>query len=194
VKDEKNKQKRLEKALSTNLRSSGHDDDDDDKEEESTSKSQKKATKDDNIHNVLPIEIIKNNNDLVQSTLHAFEQEIQGLVTACTQHETELQRLHEHILKQNQLSEALTLEEDALHTEYNSLEIDARSFEHIHQQLTLQCRTADREVAALCCVQLHSTLFDITTSVEDDRGGRQQLLYPLINDLRFAHRPKGELV
>jgi len=164
VKDEKNKQKRLEKALSINLGALT------------------KRTNEENNSNTA-IEI---NDNVVENTIRTFEQEMVGLAASCGKHENELERLNQHIMDQIRLSEALTAEEDAIITEFNALEIDARSFEVIHQQLTLQCYAADREVAALSCVRLHSALFDI---IVDERGQ----LYPLINDLRFSHRPKGDL-
>jgi len=176
VKDEEYKQTRLEKALSINL---GVTDNNNTRTNEQTPLTS--ANDDDNQQLAGEIK-----DDLVESTVRAFQQEMKGLATSCTEHQDELNRLNNILLDQNQISEALTVEEEAVISELNALEIDARSFENTHHRLTLQCHAADREVAALSCVRLHSSLFDITV---DERG----LRHPLINDLRFSHRPKRDL-
>ena len=91
--------------------------------------------------------------------------------------------MNELLEEQARISKKMTEQEDAVLTEFNSLEIDARAFQDIHRHLTHQCHAAERERYYLAQVQLHSALFDI---VVDDRGR-----YPLINNLRLTHKPKG---
>jgi len=173
VKDEKYKKTRLKKALSINLGVTGN-------VNPRTNEASGVADADD-------YQLSGNiKDDLVESTVRAFQQEMKVLAISCTEYHDELNRLDNLLLDQIQLSEALTVEEEAVISEFNALEIDARSFEDTHHRLTLQCHAADREVAALSCVKLHSALFDITV---DEKG----LRYPLINDLRFSHRPKRDL-
>lgn len=123
--------------------------------------------------------------DIVQSTLETLEYEIQMLAISSQEHLNELRHLNELIDEQALISKALTDQEDNVLTEFNSLEIDANAFQDMHRQLTHQCHIVEKERYLLSSVQLHSSLFDITV---DECSSRR---FPLINNLRLTHRPKG---
>lgn len=88
--------------------------------------------------------------------------------------------------EQARLSKELDTVDDYLEDERNRLEIDADAFGHVQQQLSRTLRDTQREIEALSTVRLHVSLFNL---VVDTRG----LRYPLINELRLAYRPKGDV-
>jgi len=108
------------------------------------------------------------------------------LAATCEHHERELQDLQNVEAEQARLSKELDTVDDYLEDERNHLEIDADAFGHVQQQLSRTLRDAQREIEALSAVRLHAALFDL---VVDKRG----LRYPLINELRLAYRPKGDV-
>jgi len=124
--------------------------------------------------------------DILQRTVNTLQQEIQHLQSACCEHEEELWQLNSLLKEQAHLSHSLTQEENDLMMEFNAVEIDARVFQETHQQLTHQCHAAERERYYLSKVHLHSALFKI-----DIYG--HGLDHPVINNLRLSHRPKGTL-
>jgi len=124
--------------------------------------------------------------DILQRTVNTLQQEIQHLQSACREHEVELWQLNSLLKEQAHLSHSLTQEENDLMMEFNAVEIDAKVFQETHQQLTHQCHAAERERYYLSKVHLHSALFKI-----DIYG--HGLDYPVINNLRLSHRPKGTL-
>jgi len=129
-----------------------------------------------------------NPNDVVNNTIEFLSQEIKTLGSLCQQHQEEVENLDQLLSEQMLISDTQALEEHELWLEFNALEVDANAFQHVHRQLSSQLYAADQEVLALSqtSLLLHSALFDITV---DERG----LRYPLINNLRLSHRPKGDL-
>mmetsp|Transcript_15479 Transcript_15479/g.18868 ORF Transcript_15479/g.18868 Transcript_15479/m.18868 type:complete len:474 (+) Transcript_15479:112-1533(+) len=125
-------------------------------------------------------------NTLFESAIQSFQQKCQTLTNACEEHERKLDDLNELLKDQAEISEDLSLKQQELLLEFNSLELDAKIFEDVQRQLTLQCHAAEVERSHLSNVRLHTALFDI---VVDERG----LRYPLINNLRLSHRPKSDL-
>lgn len=123
--------------------------------------------------------------DIIESTLKTLEYEIQRLAISNQEHLHELQHLNELIDEQAIISKTLTEQEDEVLTEFNSLEIDSNSFQDMHRHLTHQCHSVEKERYLLSSVQLHSSMFEITV---DERSSRR---FPLINNLRLTHRPKG---
>lgn len=164
VEEEKDKERRLKKALLINI----------------------------GIHNnndQIPSSSINDQhdeNELVQGTIQSFQHEIMNLQTACQEHENELTNLNQMLMEQAQISDTLSAQQEELLLEYNALEKDAKVFEDVHSHLTQQCHAAESERSHLSHVRLHSALFDI---VVDERGTK----YPLINNLRLSHRPKDDL-
>ena len=119
-------------------------------------------------------------------TEESFREEIAVLTAAVEKHEQELQDLHNVQAEQARLSKELDTIDDYLDDQRNRLEIDADAFSHVQQQLSRTLRDTEREIEALSAVRLHAALFDL---VVDKRG----LRYPLINELRLAYRPKGDV-
>jgi len=121
---------------------------------------------------------------ILKKTFEAFEYEIQKLTETHTMHLTESNNLDKMLREQVMFTKALSQEEDEIHRDINSLEIDAKVFQDVHRTLTRQCQEAEMEDYMLRNVRIHSTLFDIQL---DERG----LRFPLINNLRLTHHPKG---
>jgi hypothetical protein len=117
----------------------------------------------------------------------SFRQEIQVLERACQQHQEELKHLQSVYKEQTAVSHQLDDLREYLAEEQNALELEARAFDSIHPLLANRIQQVEQEVEALEDVRLHSALFDLV--VDKQRG----LRYPLINDLRLAYRPKGDL-
>lgn len=116
----------------------------------------------------------------------AFNDEIKVLKAACEQHENELHYLKSLQKQQMVLSQQLELKEDGIWEEQNALELEAKALDNIIAQLGTHCLRAQKDLESLSMVKLHPTLFDL---VVDKRG----LRYPLINELRLAFRPKGDV-
>ena len=87
---------------------------------------------------------------------------------------------------QHTLTIELNEMEASLAQQQNALQLEARSFDFQQKQHFDKLCQAHRECDDLQAVQLHSTLFDL---VIDKRG----LRYPLINQLRLAFCPKGDV-
>lgn len=106
------------------------------------------------------------------------------LQQAVAQQEEEL--AHLKLLKQEQdvISAQLDEVETNLAHEENTLELEAVAMSHVQNQLTSTLRAAQSEIDKLAAVDL--SLFSL---VIDKRG----LRYPLINELRLAFSPKGDL-
>lgn len=125
-----------------------------------------------------------NEQEILQNALDTLEYEWLRLRNVQQEHQRELDTINNLLEEQTLVSQTLTSQEDEVLTEFSSLEVDARVFQDIHRHLTHQCHAAEREKFHLSRVQLHSSLFHI---VVDERG----LRFPLINNLRLAHKPMG---
>lgn len=106
------------------------------------------------------------------------------LQQAVAQQEEEL--LHLKMLKKEQdlISSQLDEVETNFAHEENTLELEAVAMSHVQNQLTSTLQAAQLEINKLAAVDL--SLFSL---VIDKRG----LRYPLINELRLAFSPKGDL-
>mmetsp|Transcript_21204 Transcript_21204/g.32617 ORF Transcript_21204/g.32617 Transcript_21204/m.32617 type:complete len:436 (+) Transcript_21204:59-1366(+) len=125
-------------------------------------------------------------DDILVRAASAFRDEIKILTTACEQHENELHYLQSLQKQQMVLSQQLELKEDGIWEERNALELEAKALDNIISQLGTHCLRAQKDLESLSMVKLHPALFDL---VVDKRG----LRYPLINELRLAFRPKGDV-
>ena len=130
--------------------------------------------------------IIRTHINPIFRTEESFRDEIAVLTAACQQHEEELKQMQALEAEQVHISQELDGVDDYLDEERNRLQIDARAFGHIRQQLSKSLRDTQREIESLSTVRLHAALFHL---VVDKRG----LRYPLINELRLAYRPKGDV-
>ena len=116
----------------------------------------------------------------------AYQEEILMLQQEVQARESEL--IHLHSLYKEQLAISEELEEFAsqVHQDQNSLEIQAKAFDDSAMLLSKSLSTIQTEVDQLSIVRLPLSLFDLQV---DERG----LRYPLINQLRLAFRPKGDV-
>jgi beclin len=124
--------------------------------------------------------------DLLACTRHSFLDEIALLKDAYQQHEEELYQLKAIQREQHIVSQQLEEMENSVAVEQNSLELEARAFDNDIAHVSYQIQRVHDEMDSLATVRLHSALFELAV---DKRG----LRYPLINDLRLAYRPKGDV-
>jgi hypothetical protein len=119
----------------------------------------------------------------------AFRNEMQQLQEACDQHEEELRHLESLRKEQALISRDLDQFDYAMEEEQNALELEARAFNNDQEQLyhTLVEIQAEVERLSSSRIKLPSVLMDL--QVDRERG----LRYPLINKLRLAYRPKGDV-
>ena len=126
--------------------------------------------------------------DGMQAAEQAFRDEIQALEEECRQQEAELAHLKSLKQEQRQVSRELSEAEYILETERNALELEARAFDNDQVQLFGNLQEIENEVDQLSSdISLPSLLLDL--QVDRERG----LRYPLINELRLAYRPKGDI-
>lgn len=92
---------------------------------------------------------------------YSFQQEIENLRAACNEHESELEKLNDLLSEEVKLSETLSQQEDEILADFNALAIEAIAFQEIHKQLTIQCTSAERERYKLSHVRLPEALFKI---------------------------------
>ncbi|CAB9503819.1 expressed unknown protein [Seminavis robusta] len=123
----------------------------------------------------------------LQMAEEAFRDEIKLLEEECRQQEAEAEHLRALKEEQMNLAKELAETEYELEVERNALELEARAFNSDQAQLFQLLDTIDAEVDKLSAdISLPSLLLDLRV---DERG----LRYPLINELRLAYRPKGDL-
>ena len=124
-----------------------------------------------------------------QSTEEAFRNEIALLEEACQQHRDELLNFRALQREQKQMELELDRVHDAIAQEQNALELEARAFDNDQEQLSRALLEIQDEVERLSSpkICLPSTLWHLQVDME--RG----LRYPLINQLRLAYRPKGDV-
>jgi hypothetical protein len=122
-------------------------------------------------------------------TEQIFRNETHLLQEACQQHEDELRHLDVLLKEQAMISRDLDQLEYATEEEQNALELEARAFDNDQEQLyhRLAEIQAEAEQLSSAQIQLPSMLMDL--QVDRERG----LRYPLINELRLAYRPKGDV-
>lgn len=128
-------------------------------------------------------------DELMNQQEDAFRREIAILRDAVNQQEADIGRLAQLQRGQGHALESLRQARTALEEERNNLEINARAFDSDHSILSRELGDIQGKVDRLASnhIRLLSTMFELT--VDKDRG----LRYPLINDLRLAYRPKGDV-
>ena len=149
-------------------------------------------------HEVVSTPVLDNRDSITTATYHdnhhpsteeAFQTEIAFLEAACQQHRDEL--LHFRALQHEQQQLGLELDRlhEALSHEQNALVLEARAFDNDQEHLASILLDLQDEVERLssCTVKLPATLLRL--QVDRERG----LRYPLINELRLAYRPKGDV-
>jgi len=124
----------------------------------------------------------------LQAAEKAFRNEIHALQAECQQQEAEL--FHLRALREDQLniSRHLADAEYEIEVERNALELESRAFDNEEEQLFQMLNTIVVEEDKLSRDNnLPSLQLDL--KVDKERG----LRYPLINELRLAYRPKGDI-
>lgn len=127
-------------------------------------------------------DFISNNTieDAYQEEIAMLEREIQ----ARSEELLHYKKIHR---EQTKITSELGNLEEGLKQEENSLELQSEAFDNRRQVLTKTLAEVQNEVDKLTCVSIPRVLFDL--QVDQARG----LHYPLINQLRLAFRPKGDV-
>ena len=116
----------------------------------------------------------------------AYQEEIEMLQQEVKAGEAQLAHLYSLYKEQVAIQKHLTETENDHNEELIALELDAKSFDNSIQIMTNELAKVELEVNRLCLVKLPLALFNLQV---DQRG----LRYPLINQLRLAYRPKGDV-
>jgi len=122
----------------------------------------------------------------LETTTKAYESEIDLLQQEIQAREAELEHLNSLYMDQLNIASQLEAYEEEYHVERNALELKAISFDAVLDQTSNELSQVQSEVDRLASVQLPQAVFDLQV---DQRG----LRYPLINQLRLAFRPKGDV-
>ena len=122
----------------------------------------------------------------LHQTEQAYQEEISMLQQEVQARESELFHLHSLYKEQLAITEELEEFANQVHQDQNSLELQAKAFDDSAMLLSKSLSTIQTEVDQLSIVRLPLSLFDLQV---DERG----LRYPLINQLRWAFRPKGDV-
>eukprot|EP00980_Cylindrotheca_fusiformis_P014799 scaffold4026_cov117-Cylindrotheca_fusiformis.AAC.34 len=122
----------------------------------------------------------------LETTTKSYQSEIDMLAQEVEAREAELEHLNSLYKDQLEITKQLDAFEEQFQVEQNALELKAKSFDDYLQQLSNQLSQAQSEVDRLSVVQLPQAIFDLQV---DERG----LRYPLINQLRLAFLPKGDV-
>ena len=85
-------------------------------------------------------------------------------------------------------SNAISAQEDIVHQELNSLEIEAHNFEEESHLVIHRCNAVEDEIAAMSSVKLLSIPFKIRINDGGDDSVHNLGRYPTINNLRLAYR------
>ena len=121
------------------------------------------------------------------SAIESFQYEIDNLVNACDEQENELRMLQDLMQNQIDRSNAISDQEDIVHHELNSLEIDANNFGEESRIVSSNCSAVENEINAISRVKLMSIPFKIRINTDLDKDN-QEGCYPTINNLRLAYR------
>jgi hypothetical protein len=122
----------------------------------------------------------------LEHTELAYRNEIDMLTQEVEASESELANLASLFEEQLAISRQLDALDEELQQEQNALQLQSRSFDNSMQLKTTELYKVQTEVDRLFLVKLPQALFDLQV---DERG----LRYPLINQLRLAYRPKGDV-
>lgn len=130
-----------------------------------------------------------NSLDVERGTEDAFLNELELLESACQQRRDELSHLRALHREAAILDLDLERRQEAVAEEQNALELEARAFDNDQERLSRALAEIQDEVERLSssAVRLPAALLHL--QVDSERG----LRYPLINELRLAYRPKGDV-
>ncbi|CAJ1935397.1 unnamed protein product [Cylindrotheca closterium] len=122
----------------------------------------------------------------LETTTKAYESEIDLLQQEIEARQAELEHLNSLYKDQMNIATQLETYEEQYHAKKNALELKSKAFDAVLDQTSNELSQVQSEVDRLASVQLPQALFDLQV---DQRG----LRYPLINQLRLAYRPKGDV-
>jgi hypothetical protein len=122
----------------------------------------------------------------VATTEEAYRQEIIMLENELQGRQEELENLKALYKEQDQISKHLDALDDGLQLEQNSLELQSNAFDDRRDLMTNSLAEIQQEIDKLSLIAVPHALFDLQV---DPRG----LRYPLINQLRLAFQPKGDV-
>ncbi len=118
-----------------------------------------------------------------------YLREIQLLEQACREQREELAQLR-NIQKEQVLAyDELQQFSESLAAEGNALELEARAFDNDQEQLSRMLEQVHDEMDRLVSSEIRLPALLVQLHIDVERG----LRYPLINELRLAYRPKGDV-
>ena len=124
-----------------------------------------------------------------ETLLPSYAREIERLRESCRMQRDEVAELIRLQKAQIQLARDLDDIEWNIEEHQNFLELEARGFDNAEEQAWKQLSEATSELEQLTSVQLRLAAMVFDLQVDKERG----LRYPLINGLRLAYRPKGDV-
>lgn len=120
---------------------------------------------------------------------HNLRQEIARLDSICKEEESELDNLNNLMKDAMVVSQQLDSLQWSMNEEANALELETHAFENEEQQILIALTEVQSEVDRLSSKSIRFPTRALDLRVDSARG----LRYPLINELRLAYRPKGDL-
>jgi hypothetical protein len=128
--------------------------------------------------------------DAIKLRKDAYQAEVQMLQEACQQQKEELNRLVAIHIDQARITSTLDDLAFAIDEEINALELQARAFNYEQEQLFRVFAESVGQLQRLSSPQIRLPSLLFRLQIDKDRG----LRYPLINNLRLAYRPKGDVI
>lgn len=115
-------------------------------------------------------------------------QEIQDLHSSQTDQREELLRFRKLYQDQHRMSKELDQMEEVIEEEGSALELEARAFDNDQEQMSRRLCDLEAEIESISSSEIGWPSLLITLQI--DSSGRR---YPLINELRLAYGPRGDL-
>lgn len=128
--------------------------------------------------------------DPYERTRQVYLEEISTLQDACENMEDEIRNLQAIYKDQLHTLEELDIANDEFHQSCNDMEVQVKMFEMDQQLLSRTLKALSKDMEDLenhDIVGIPSRMYRL--QVDTERG----LRYPLVNDLRLAYRPKGDI-
>lgn len=130
-----------------------------------------------------------NDNQALERMEHNLQQQIARLDEICQEDEAELQNLNHLFQDAMVVSKQLDTLQWDINEEANALELETHAFHNEEQQILTALNEVQLEVDRLSSKEIRFPARLLDLRVDSARG----LRYPLINELRLAYRPKGDL-
>lgn len=124
-----------------------------------------------------------------QSIEETYLREIHLLELACQEQRGELTHLRSIQKEQVIAYEELQQFSESLAAEQNALELEAKAFDNDQEQLSRMLGEINSEIDRLTSSEIRLPALMVQLHIDVERG----LRYPLINELRLAYRPKGDV-